>query len=164
MFYPSLILLSVTKTRTDKCSNGRTHSCSIYSCSLVPASSLSQAQLPGTSLHPCYRCQLPHAALLSNITLRLPSCNPQSRQLLQELRHHGLSDDLHMRATVCTSPIPCSSAEHLPLCLGLASVQNITLGAPRPGALVRWRKRGREKQEFVIKSQKWRALSFSNTN
>ena len=75
-----------------------------------------------------------------------------------------LSDDLHMRATVCTSPIPCSSAEHLPLCLGLASVQNVTLGAPRPGALVRWRKWGREKQEFGIKSQKWRALSFSNTN
>lgn len=114
MFYPSLILLSVTKTRTDKCSSGRTHSCSIYSCSLVPASSPSQAQLPGTSLHPCYRCQLPHAALLSNITLHLPSCNPQSCQLLQELRHHCLSDDLHMRATVHTSPIPCSSAEHFP--------------------------------------------------
>lgn len=128
MFYPSLIPLSITKTRTDKYSDGRKHSCSIYSCSSVPDSSTSQAQLPGTSLHPCYLCQLPRATLLSSIRLHLPSCIPQSRQLPRELRHHCLSDDLHVRATVCMSPIPSLLCRELaPVAQPAALVQNVAL-------------------------------------
>lgn len=127
MFYPSLIPLSVTKTRTDKCSNGRKHSCSIHSCSSVPASSPSQPQLPGTSLHPCYRCQLPRVTLLSSIRVHLPSCIPQSHQLPRELRHHCLSDDLHVRATICMSPIPSALQGACPRGPACSSVQNVTL-------------------------------------
>lgn len=50
MFYPSLTPLSVTRMRTDKCSDGKTHSCSIYLFSLVPASSSFQ----GTTLGPAH--------------------------------------------------------------------------------------------------------------
>lgn len=54
MFYPSLTPLSVTQMRTDKCSDGRTHSCSIYLFSLVPAGFLLPRHNFRTSQYPCY--------------------------------------------------------------------------------------------------------------
>lgn len=54
MFYPSLTSLSVSQTRTDKCSDARKHFCGIYLCSLVLAGSPFPGTTPRDQPAPCY--------------------------------------------------------------------------------------------------------------
>lgn len=141
-FYPSLIPLSVTWMITDKCSDGRTHSCSIYLFSLAPLAPPSKARV-GDKPIPVIWCQLPHAALVKcQAALSLPV--PQSCQLLQELRHQCLSDDLHTKGDclygTCPPACPAPVLWPGPLC------RMSLWWVPKPIALVRWAQEGREKQ------------------
>lgn len=111
MFYPSLIPLSVTKTRRDKCSNGRTHSCSI--CSWL--FSASELPYPGTSPGDQPPALLSvSTTLLSKSSLHFPSCILQSRQLPR-----GLLVPYTWGATICMSPIPCLLCRELAFLPGL---------------------------------------------
>lgn len=158
MFYPSLTPLSVTRMRTDKCSDGRTHSCSIYSWSLVPAGSPIPGTIPGDQPTPRYLLPANTCCPLVKCQAALSLLHPQSCQLLQELRHHCLSDDLHMKGNCLhtTHPPACSAPGPWPGPLCKMSVSR----APKPIALVKWRKEVRKKSRRGAWSLRDRAFEI----
>lgn len=116
MFYPSFIPLSVRWMRTDKCSDGRTHSCSIYSWSLVPGGSSFPGTIPGDQPTPRY-------LLPANTCCRLVKCQAALSLLIPKAVNFSRSCGITAfqmtytwRAIVSTPPIPLSA---LPLGPGL---------------------------------------------
>lgn len=109
MFYPSLIPLSVKWMRTDKCSDGRTHSCSIYSWSLVPGGSSFPGTIPGDQPTPRY-------LLPANTCCRLVKCQAALSLLIPKAVNFSRSCGITAfqmtytwRAIVSTPPIPLSA-------------------------------------------------------
>lgn len=90
MLYPSLTPLSVTRMRADKCSDGRTNSCSItcsLQCQPAPSSKAQLQDQPTLLLYGDNYHVLPSGQMLGCTFLT---------QFPQALWHSGLSGNLHM--------------------------------------------------------------------